>query len=235
MNNLSLVLPVYNEAKIIEQLILDWENEFKKLKIDYEIIICEDGSTDGTKEILNKIFKDNSRVINNCVDYRRGYGKAVISGIKTSKNDYVLCVDSDGQCDPNDLNNFIKNIKDHDFIIGARKYRQDSKLRLIYSFLFKVFHDLLFRSGLMDPSCPFVIIKKSFFLKIEYLLINVKEAFWWAFVAASIRYKAKYFELVVNHRTRGFGETQVYKMSKMPAIIIRNMLSIIKIRFAKKK
>ena len=62
----------------------------------------------------------------------------------------------------------------------------------------------------------------------------MKEAFWWAFVAASIKYKAKYIELIVNHRTRGFGETQVYKMSKMPAIIIRNIMSIIKIRFAKK-
>ena len=63
MNKLSLVLPVYNEAKIIKQLILDWENEFKKLKIDYEIIICEDGSTDGTKEILTEIFQNNNKII----------------------------------------------------------------------------------------------------------------------------------------------------------------------------
>lgn len=233
MTNLSLVLPVFNEEKGIEKLIHDWETEFNNLKINYEIIVCEDGSTDNTKVILNKIFSENNKIINNCVDYRRGYGKAVISGIKTAKNDYVLCVDSDGQCDPKDLGKFILQIKDNDFVMGARTIRKDSKLRLIYSYLFKKFHDLLFNSKLIDPSCPFIIIKKSFFAKIEYLLIDVKEAFWWAFVGAAIKYKAKYYEIVINHKARSFGETQVYKITKMPAIIFRNVLSIIKIRFSK--
>lgn len=233
MKKISVVMPVYNEGEIIDKIISEWEDFLKLLNIDYEIIICEDGSTDQTKDKLSKIFNLNKRIINNCVEYRRGYGRAVISGIQISKSEHILCIDSDGQCDPKNLVEFIKEVKNNDFVIGWRKPRKDRKIRLIYSFLFKCLHDILFNSKLNDPSCPFIIIKKSFFLEIEHLLLDVKEAFWWAFVGAAIQNKAKYNQIAINHRERMAGETQVYQINKMPLIIIRNIYSLIKIKFIK--
>ena len=64
-NTISICLPIYNEAKSIEKLINEWVNCMDLLKIDYEIICSEDGSTDGTDQIIKNICLKNNKIINN--------------------------------------------------------------------------------------------------------------------------------------------------------------------------
>ena len=67
---LSIVLPIYNEEKSIKKTILEWKNELDLLKIDYEIILAEDGSHDNTKNILFELINnDNNNIyLNNIVE-----------------------------------------------------------------------------------------------------------------------------------------------------------------------
>ena len=90
-NDISICLPIFNEAKSIEFVIDEWVNLMNKLSLEFKIICSEDGSTDGTKEILKEIANKDTRIIINTSEERRGYTKAVISGINKVNTKYVLC------------------------------------------------------------------------------------------------------------------------------------------------
>ena len=104
MNKLQILMPVYNEAQSIEDTIKEIYDTLNG-KIEFQFIISEDGSSDGTKEILKKL-KDVYPMILISDNNRKYYSKAVIDGIKKADADYLLIKDSDGQCDPKDILNF---------------------------------------------------------------------------------------------------------------------------------
>ena len=97
---------------------------------------------------------------------KKGYGQGVISGIIAAKYEYILCIDSDGQCMPDSFGEFFTNKDVADILIGNRKPRRDPKIRIIYSRLFKLVHDYLFNSKIKDPSCPYVLAKKDLYKKL---------------------------------------------------------------------
>ena len=138
-DKLSVILPTYNEVKSIGYVIKKWSDYLSLNNIEHEFIICEDGSTDGTKELIKKLM-DNYSIINESSEERSGYGGGVLAGITRSKNNYILCIDSDGQCMPDSFSEFWKLRRDHDILIGIRSPRRDPFLRKVYSGLFFILH-----------------------------------------------------------------------------------------------
>ncbi len=229
MKNISLVLPVFNEKKSLLYVIKSWHQFLIKQNIKHEFVICEDGSTDGTKELVQEL-KEKYPISDQSSKERLGYGGGVTRGINASKFEYILCIDSDGQCMPNSFMKFYNCEKEKDIIIGNRNPRRDPKLRIIYSKLLKVFHDLLFNSKITDPSCPYVFAKKDVYLELLPKLSYVKEAYWWGFIGAAIMLKKKIIEYDIEHFERYDGSSVVYKFSKMPGIIFRNLLGLVKLK-----
>ena len=155
--NLSLILPVHNEVASLERMLSEWHSFLHKIPgLHHVFIICEDGSIDGTKELIVEL-EHQYPIIKNSVSWRRGYGQAVRDGIGLAKTDYVLCIDGDGQIGPDQMTEVWSRRSEDHFLMGWRCPRVDPAVRLIYSKLFKVYHRLLFPNGLHDPSCPFVL------------------------------------------------------------------------------
>lgn len=232
--DISICLPIFNEAKSIKSVIDEWLNVMNKLSLDFKIICSEDGSTDNTKKILLEIIKQNPKIINNISGEKRGYTKAVISGIEKADTKYILCIDSDGQCDPADFENFWRNkekLNENYFLIGNRFDRKDGFFRFLISKSFKLYHKILFPNSLKDPSCPYVFFKKKSFNLINEKLHYTQEGFWWGFVGCCLLKKINFFEININHRKRIDGETNVYKFNKIPMIAIRNAIGLFKLRF----
>lgn len=75
--------------------------------------------------------------------------------------DYVLCLDSDGQCDPKDFAKFWQNRDRTDIVIGWRVHRADSLLRRTFSRFFYLLYQVVFRTPVHDPSCPFVLFPRE--------------------------------------------------------------------------
>jgi len=230
MNDLSLVLPAYNERKTLPVVLKDWKSALSKLNIPYEIIVCEDGSTDGTAEYLRKHASLGIELSQSKT--RRGYGGAVLAGIMLAKKSHILCIDSDGQCDPADLPSFWKARSKAQVIIGWRTHREDHVQRIIFSALFKAFFTLLFPDPPKDPSAPFVLFQKAHITPFLPLLTYLREGFWWGFVATCIREHISLCELPMHHQLRLAGDTQVYQTKNIPGIALRNVLGLIKLRFA---
>ena len=226
---ISIVLPVFNEVNSLEYVLSSWHQYLIKKKILYEFVICEDGSTDGTKELINKLKKKYT-ISNQSEKKRRGYGRGVITGIIKSKYNFILCIDSDGQCMPDSFMKFYNNKYLADIIIGNRNPRNDPIIRIIYSKLFKIVHDYIFDTKIKDPSCPFVLGKKENFLKLLNKLEFLREGFWWGFIAAAKMINFKFIQIDIIHYKRYDGSTVVYKLTRMPMIIIRNILGLIKLK-----
>lgn len=231
MSTLSIILPTHNEVRSIEYVIENWNNYLVKENIKHEFVVCEDGSTDGTKELITSLSKKYPIQNESLID-RRGYGGGVLTGIKASKYKYLLCIDSDGQCMPDSFDIFWKNKETSDILIGIRDPRMDPIVRKIYSFLFLILHRFLFISNIKDPSCPYILAKKEVYLRLVPYSSYMREGFWWGFIGAALKLKMNISQYSIKHYLRYDGVSVVYKPSKMPAIILRNIIGLIKLRFS---
>jgi len=231
ITNLSIIFPVYNEAGSIEKVIQEWIFKLNKLGVNYQIILCEDGSTDGTSQIV-KNLKDIYGLTLNQKANRRGYGKALIDGIKAAKFDNILCADSDGQCDPNDLRKFLEAFGTAEVLIGQRVRRADAISRIIYSTVFGMLFYKLFPIEIHDPSAPFTLFSRKRFLKLSHYLLYLEEGFWWGFVATCVKKNVSIKEIQINHRKRFDGDTQVYKPSKIFKVALRNVIGLFRLKFS---
>jgi glycosyltransferase involved in cell wall biosynthesis len=232
MLDLNIILPVHNEVNSVGKVLQEWKDEVDKLKISYEFIVCEDGSIDGTKDLLLKL-QDSFPMRLSYKETRRGYGKAVVDGIKIANSNFVLCIDSDGQCDPSDFSEFWRNKDIVDVLIGWRTNRQDTFLRKVYSGSFKIIFKLLFSSSLHDPSAPFVLFRKQQIINNLKYLLFLKEGFWWGFVAMCYKKNVRIDEIPINHRPRIDGETRVFVFSRIFKIALRNIVGLVKLKFAR--
>ena len=130
---ISVIIPCYNEFFTIEKIIEKINSFFLSSENNYEIIVIDDYSTDGTRQILqNKLFNKISKLILNDKNYGKGF--SVRQGIKVSSGDIVLIQDADLEYDPSDYTKLIKPIINNyaDVVIGSRFVGADEKRVLFY-------------------------------------------------------------------------------------------------------
>ncbi|MFH0852567.1 MAG: glycosyltransferase family 2 protein [bacterium] len=104
---LSIIIPVFNEAQTIEELLAKVQNA--DLGVEKEIIIVDDCSTDGTREILEK-YRDKYIVLRH--EKNHGKGKAIRTGLANASGDWVVIQDADLEYDPNDLKLLVGKAKE---------------------------------------------------------------------------------------------------------------------------
>ena len=223
----EVVLPVHNEAQRIGTTL---EEMFQTISpiATLSFIVSEDGSSDGTPEILEDLRERFPMKLISDLE-RKGYSGAVIDALRVAEAPYVLCLDSDGQCDPADFDKFWSARQSADVLIGARLNRQDTALRKVLSGLFKRLHALLFSIQLSDPSCPFVLARREVFAELLPSLGVLSQGFWWELVARASGSGKSIVEIPVAHRRRAAGETQVYRLSKIPKIGWSHVIGLLRI------
>ena len=226
-HDVEVLLPVHNEAESIEGTVREIYGELSK-KVNVGFIICEDGSKDNTREILRRLAKELPMRLN-LSEGRKGYSRAVCEGMQMLESDYLLCLDSDGQCDPKDFWVFWDAREEADVVLGWRTDRADTFTRRAFSRFFYLIYQTVLRTPVHDPSCPYVLIKKPVALRLCDELGAMKQGFWWEFVARVHRRGYTIKELPVHHRLRTAGVTQVYHWRKMPGIFFRHVAAIFRI------
>ncbi len=223
----EVLLPVHNEAESIEATIREIYDELSP-GLSVGFIICEDGSRDNTKQILRRLALELPLRLN-LSDERKGYSRAVREGMLMAQAPYLLCIDSDGQCDPSDFWKFWETRLPYDIVLGWRVDRADTLIRRTFSRFFYRIYQAAFRTPVHDPSCPYVLIKRDVAQKLAGELGAMQQGFWWEFVARAHRRKYSIRELPVHHRLRAAGVTQVYRWRKMPGIFCRHIAAIYRI------
>lgn len=167
---LSVVVPVYNEEKIVGQVIADLKNELTKLGIEYEIIAVNDNSKDQSGAILEKI--DGIKLINH--PQNKGYGASLKTGIKSSQYKWILIIDADGTYPVDALPKLLEKIPQYDLVVGARDIKSkaiSSSRRRAKGFLNK-FASYLAGREIPDLNSGLRIFNKNIILRYWELFPN---------------------------------------------------------------
>ncbi|MBT3562172.1 glycosyltransferase family 2 protein [Flavobacteriaceae bacterium] len=126
--NLSIVIPLLNEQNSLEELTNSISTVVKSLRLEFEIILIDDGSTDNSWKTISKICSNNQNVKG--IRFLKNFGKsqALSAGFKACKGDVVVTMDADLQDDPNEIPELYKKINEEklDLVSGWKKVRYDS-------------------------------------------------------------------------------------------------------------
>lgn len=226
---LELLLPVHNEADSIENTVKEIYNELSP-HVQLRFLISEDGSVDETKDILRRLSESMPMKLLLSAE-RKGYSRAVKDGMKALEAPYLLCLDSDGQCDPKDFLMFWRVRTQSDVVIGWRVHRADTSLRKLMSRTFYWIYQLFYHVPAHDPSCPYVLLKKKVADQLVDEVGTMQQGFWWEFVARVYRHGFSIRELPVRHRRRSAGVSQVYRFRELPGIGWRHFVALFDIWF----
>ncbi|MBD3214162.1 MAG: glycosyltransferase [Candidatus Lokiarchaeota archaeon] len=114
-NIISIVIPLFNEENSIYRVLKQIPNHF-----NYEVIVVDDGSTDNSIEVVKKVEGLDIRIIKHSTN--RGYGAAIMTGLRNATGNIVVTLDSDGQHNPKDIPKVIEPIDcdNADIVIGSR-------------------------------------------------------------------------------------------------------------------
>lgn len=169
--SISLVFPAYNEAEKLEKAVEEALKILKRLPHSYEIIIAEDGSTDGTDKIAYELSKKLPNVKHLHSDKRLGRGLALKRAFENSKGDILVFMDVDLATDIRHLEALIDSIREgYDVAIGSRTLPESRVKRTfsrkIASKMYNLIVRLLLGSKISDHQCGFKAFSRAVFLPI---------------------------------------------------------------------
>ena len=161
-HSLSVVLPAYNEEQVIASTVEQVTHELANLTTDFEVIVVNDGSTDRTGAVLSALQKLDRR-IRVCTHTRnQGYGATLADGFAAATKDLTFFMDSDGQFDIRELKRFLFLIDAYDAVIGYRIQRQDTWMRKLNAWGWKLVINLALGMHVRDIDCAFKLLRTDF-------------------------------------------------------------------------
>lgn len=202
--SISVFYPCYNEEGNIERVIQEAMEVLPKVAEDYEIIIVNDGSTDRTGDIANRLARENRRirVVHHWAN--KGYGNALQSGFKAASKRLVFYTDGDGQFDISEISKLLPLIQEFDIVSGYRIDRQDSLMRSLNGFLWGLLVRTVLGFKCRDVDCAFKLYRREIFdripIKSSGALIDAE------ILARAKRAGYRLAQMPVHHRPRMAGE-----------------------------
>ena len=201
--NISVVIPVYNEKESLPILVKELEENLASYNL-WEVLFIDDGSSDGSTDWLINLCKSNKGF--KLIQFFRNYGKsaALSEGFKNAKGDYIITMDADLQDDPAEIKNLINKLKEGwDLVSGWKKTRLDPLNKRIPSKIFNMVTRFMTGVKIHDFNCGLKGYKKSVVKSID--IYGGRHRY---IPAMAGQRKFQVTEIIVNHRSRKFGETK---------------------------
>lgn len=207
----SVVLPCLNEEKSIGLCIEKINEVFKREKIEGEIIVADNASTDRSREIAQSL---GAKVV---IEEQRGYGAAYLRGLKEIKGNYIFIADSDNTYDFNDIPKFLKPLREgFDFVIGSRfkgKIKRGAMPwlnRYVGNPILSGMTRLFFHTSLSDIHCGMRAFSRQAYAKMKLRSLGMEFAT--EMVVAALQNKLKICEIPIKYFPRK-GESKLEPFS----------------------
>jgi glycosyltransferase involved in cell wall biosynthesis len=205
---LSVVLPAYNEELNVVPVVEQALDCLPRVADDYEVIVVDDGSTDGTAAALAQLLADHHprlRLLRH--ERNQGYGAALRTGFSRARYDHVFYTDADRQFDIGEIEYLLPLLREYDAVVGFRVYRYDSPTRLVASTVYNWIVRILFRVRVRDVDCSFKLFRREVLDKVT---IECTDFFVdTELVAKARKWNFRIIEKGVRHYARVAGETSV--------------------------
>jgi glycosyltransferase involved in cell wall biosynthesis len=222
---LTILLPVHNEAQSIGGVLQDFHNEVVQ-PVGAELLVCEDGSADGSKDVLKRLAKTlRMRLVFG--DSRKGYARAVRDGLHQVESPLVFFADSDGQYDPRDFWKLWSQLDGNDMVIGRKVKRSEETYRTVLSQGFHILARALTGVPLRDMDCGFRLIRREVVEQVLPDVSSLKYSFWAEFSILAYRRGFRILEVPVSHRPRLNGSTSIYSWKKLPKILLVQFVGLL--------
>ena len=204
MIKLSIIIPCYNEEKNIS-LILE---RFNKIiaRNDIEVLFVNNGSTDNSEKVFNKLISNYSfaRVVN--VDINLGYGLGITSGLKEAKGEFIGYTHADMQTDPADVLKALEIIEKQDFpercyVKGDRKGRPF--FDLVFTIGMSFFETIYLRTKLWDINAQPNIFHRNFFEGLSDIPNDFSLDLFFLYIAQKNGYQLVRFPVIFPPRIHG--------------------------------
>lgn len=216
----SIIIPLKNEEENIEELIKELAPVMEDLKQPWELICIDDGSTDGTLNLLKRLQQTYPFL--RILSFEENYGQssAFDAGFKAAAGEFVITLDGDRQNDPRDIPKLINAAHNADLVTGHRINRQDPLAKKIISKLANFVRSRFCRDDVPDTGCSLKLYRKSCLEQIK--LYQGMHRF---LPALFIIEGFKVSVVPVNHRERTKGVTK-YNFFNRSFNTIADMLAV---------
>ncbi len=223
---LSVVVPVYNEMENIEPLVAEIRDALDGL-IGYEILYVDDGSSDGSLALLEKLTSEIPHFRFVAHDGNFGQSAAMATGVMSARGELIATLDGDGQNDPADIPKLLGCLSmqageriDRVLVVGRRKKRRDTWLKRISSRIANGVRSRMLNDDTPDTGSGLKVFARSLFLALP--MFDHMHRFLPALV---IRNQGKVISVEVNHRLRMLG-TSKYGLHNRLWVGIVDMLGV---------
>ena len=223
MKKLSVIIPVYNEAATIRQIL----EKVNSVAIDKEIIVVDDGSSDGTGKILSQLNYPDLKVIHHTSN--RGKGAAFLTGINHASGDFVIIQDADLEYEPNDYFKLLDAItaNNADIVLGARftsGYRGLFFHKIGNRFLTGLIN-IFFNAGLNDCFTCYKLMRRTTVVELNLCKHNFNIEI--EIVAKSLKKNLRLLEIPITYHPRTYSQGKKIRWKDG----VQAIFSIIKYRF----
>jgi glycosyltransferase involved in cell wall biosynthesis len=231
--NISVVLPILNEGQIIHKTIVRLVAKMEKTASKFEVLAVNDGSTDNTRNVLEKLHSKDTRI--KVINHKgnKGYGAALKTGVRKAKFDWIFFMDSDLQFDVAEIKKFIPYHADYDFIIGYREGRADPLKRIYISKMYNYIVSFLFDIHITDIDCAFKLMRKSAIQQLGVLPNSFFVST--TLLVKAVRAKMRLKEIPVKHlpRTKGVSTVTLHQVMRTirDLFIMYFKLNILPVRY----
>lgn len=212
---ISVFFPCYNDEYTIGRLIDEAVEIVSGLTDDYEVIVIDDGSTDGSRAILKKYEKKYPKIFKPIYHTKnRGYGGALRSGFAKASKDLIFYTDGDGQYDVKELPLlFLLMTRDVNFVNGIKMERQDFAYRIIAGNFYALCMRWAFLLPIFDVDCDFRLIRRSLLEKVN--LKSNSGSICVELVKKAEEAGAKFRQVSVHHYPRIHGQSQFFRPRRL--------------------
>ena len=225
---LSVVVPCFNEENNIAPVVTQAADVGRRVATQLEIIVVDDGSTDGTSGVLAdlRLAVPELRTISH--QRNQGYGAAIRSGFSAAQLDYVFLTDGDGQFDLRELEGAVTLLRSHDVVAGYRAQRQDGWWRQLCGKCWTGVVNQILGLHVRDANCAFKLLPRR-------LLSNVRLRSNGALISAELLFEARQRDLrirecAVTHYPRSTGRQSGASL-RVVAVALRELVAFTMMRW----
>jgi len=211
---LSVFFPAYNDGGTIASMVIRTVKTASELTPDFEVIIVDDGSADGTAEIADELARTYPQVRAVHHPTNRDYGAALQTGFRSATKDLIFYTDGDAQYDPTELAVLWERLTpDADVVNGYKISRSDPLHRVAIGRLYHHIVSILFGLKLKDVDCDFRLMRRRIFER-----INLEKTSGIICVEMMKKVQDAGFRVVeapVHHFHRAYGKSQFFNFRRL--------------------
>jgi len=165
--DISIVIPVYNERENLILLDKKITKSIKPLNKKYEVILVDDGSVDGSVDLIRKLKNENPCL--RLIRFDRNYGQtaAFSAGFSKARGNIIVTMDADLQNDPADIPLLLEKIKEYDVVCGWRYKRNDPWVKKLSSRIANAVRNTLSEESIADTGCSLKAFRRKCFQNIK--------------------------------------------------------------------